>query len=48
MYEQLKFEDSKDHVEKLHRSLILQWACNLGHEDCITSATSKFVQLQNG
>jgi hypothetical protein len=50
MYEELKFEESVNdgHVKKLHRSLILQWACNLGHEDCINSAKSKFEELQDG
>jgi len=48
MYEELTFEegDADDHVTKLHRSLILQWACNLEHEDCIERAKSKFRDLQ--
>jgi hypothetical protein len=48
MYEELTFEESNadDHVKKLHRSLILQWACNLGHEECIKTAISKFEALQ--
>lgn len=48
MYEKLTFEesDTDDHVTQLHRSLILQWACNLGHEDCIETAKSKFRTLQ--
>jgi hypothetical protein len=49
MYEELQFEEDEndDHVTKLHRSLILQWACNLGHEDCIASAKSKFEDVRN-
>jgi hypothetical protein len=48
MYEDLTFEegDNDSHARKLHRSLILQWACNLGHEECIETAKSKFKALQ--
>jgi hypothetical protein len=48
MYEELTFEEDNadSHVRKLHRSLILQWACNLGHEECTESAKSKFKALQ--
>jgi len=48
MYEKLTFDedDADDHDRKLHRSLILQWACNLGHEECIERAKSKFKDLQ--
>jgi len=48
MYEELRFEegDGDIHERKLHRSLILQWACNLGHEECTESAKSKFKALQ--
>jgi hypothetical protein len=50
MYEELKFEehDTDDHVTQLHRSLILQWACNLEHEHCIKTAKEKFSAEQDG
>jgi hypothetical protein len=49
MYEELTFDedDADDHDRKLHRSLILQWACNLEHEKCIETAKSKFKDLQD-
>jgi hypothetical protein len=50
MYEELKFEesDADSHVTQLHRSLVIQWACNLEHEHCIQTAKEKFNTVYNG
>ncbi|PSN39002.1 Aminopeptidase N [Blattella germanica] len=42
VYNDLGFEDNGDHVTKLHRSMILQWACELDHDHCIQAAHEKF------
>ncbi|XP_023722517.1 aminopeptidase N isoform X2 [Cryptotermes secundus] len=50
VYEDLTYEesDADDHVTKLLRSSILQWACNLDHEDCVEKAKGKFHALHEG
>jgi hypothetical protein len=50
VYEELKFEesDADDHITKLLRSSVLQWACNLEHEDCVEKAKGNFHAVHEG
>jgi hypothetical protein len=50
MYESLEFEesDTDSHLTQLHRSLVIQWACNLEYEHCIETAKEKFRTVYNG
>ncbi|XP_067012607.2 aminopeptidase N isoform X2 [Anabrus simplex] len=44
LYNKLQFEErlADTHLERLHRRLILHWACGLGHEQCVWNARTKF------
>jgi len=39
-----QISESDGHVVKLKRALILQWACNLGHDECRSDAASHFQE----
>ncbi|XP_063230524.1 aminopeptidase N-like [Bacillus rossius redtenbacheri] len=43
-YDALGFDEkpSDDHVTKLLRTQVVQWACDLGHGPCVQTAVSKF------
>lgn len=50
IYHELEFEewDTDSHVKKLHRGLILQWACDLDQDHCIATARQKFSAIESG
>ncbi|XP_067008196.2 aminopeptidase N [Anabrus simplex] len=47
VYNKLEFKDDGGHVDKLHRSSILSWACNMGHPGCLANATQKLENFVN-
>jgi hypothetical protein len=48
VYGTLGFEEKKDdtHVTLLHRVSVVTWACRLGLEDCVKSATHIFREYK--
>lgn len=47
-YKQVEFGnyESKQLMDQLHREMILQWACKLGHPECIKYSVSWFKYLR--
>ncbi|XP_066992326.2 aminopeptidase N [Anabrus simplex] len=45
VYENLGFEDTENHVDRLHRSIVLTWACNMDHAGCNENVDRKLSDL---
>jgi hypothetical protein len=48
IYDTLGFEEKKDdtQIKLLHRVIVVTWACRVGLEDCVNSATDSFTEYE--